>query len=437
MKSLLLGALLLLTTAQGVNFFSLKQDIEIGAVSAREAEQALPLLRDPHLNRYLRSIGQRISRSPSLPSLQYRFRIVNSRDLDSLGFPGGAIYLHRGLIELTSSDDEVAALLAHEIGHVAARHGTAQLSRQLLVQAPISIATGLPTMEAWRDQLTTLGISFGIDAPFVRYGNDQELEAGLMAVRLLTEARFDANGLRTLLEKVNEIQTPDGAPPPAFVFNHPQSESLWLEVADEIARLEAPAHRKASASAEFRAFHAALSKRAYPALDKEAEPEPNDAISGMFIHPQDYYRLGYPPGWQVTRTPPNGAIITPEDGVQQYFAGDEITHGVMFDLFDVSAPDRALTLEQATNRLIVFLRQRNQSLRIIPGAQTQALVGDEPGLRTIMIGRSMSTNSPEVVWVVTRTYYQSLFYMVFVAPEDEFPKYQPVFEQIIRSVRLR
>ncbi len=109
----------------------------------------------------------------------------------------------------------------------------------------------------------------------------------------------------------------------------------------------------------------------------------------------------------------------------------------MFDFFDVSVPDRALTLEQATNRLIVFLRQRNPNLRIVPGAQTQTLVSDEPGLRTVMIGKSDASNSSEVAWVVTRLYYQTLFYMVFVAPEEEFPTYQPVFEQIIRSARLR
>ena len=74
---------------------------------------------------------------------------------------------------------------------------------------------------------------------------------------------------------------------------------------------------------------------------------------------------------------------------------------------------------------------------MVPGAQTQTLVSDEPGLRTVMIGKSDSDNSSEVVWVVTRVYYKSLFYLVFVAPEDEFPMYQPVFEQIIRSARLR
>jgi hypothetical protein len=123
----------------------------------------------------------------------------------------------------------------------------------------------------------------------------------------------------------------------------------------------------------------------------------------------------------------------------------------MVDLFDISLPDRSLTLEQATNRLLAVLRQRNQppadprfvdregktSLRIVPGAQAQLLISDEPGLRTVMIGRPDASSQPEVAWVVTRLYYQTLFYMVFVAPEDEFPTYQPVFEQMIRSVRFR
>jgi hypothetical protein len=176
----------------------------------------------------------------------------------------------------------------------------------------------------------------------------------------------------------------------------------------------------------------------YPVVEKEPEEAvTSDATSSVFTHPMDYYRLGYPMGWQVSRTGPNGAIIAPSDGVQSSRAGDDVTHGVMLDLFDISAADHPLTLEQATNRLIVYLRQNNQSLRIVPGAQRQTLISDEPGLRTVMLGKSGSSNSAEIVWVVTRLYYQSLFYMVFVAPEDEFPSYEPIYEQMIRSAQLR
>ncbi len=430
MTNLLLGAILLLTSGQSVNFFSLKQDVEIGSESAKEAEQTFPLVGNVAVNRYIRTIGQRVVRNRSLPPLQYRFRIVNSKDINSLGFPGGPIYIYRGLLDVASNDDELAAIVAHEVSHVASRHGTAQLSRQLLVQAPIAIAAGAPVAEVWREQIMKLGISLGIDAPFLRYSRDQELEASLMAVRLMAEARFDPNAFRTLLEKINEAQT-------SFVFNHPQAHNFSPEIEEEIEQLAAP-QRHAQASVEFRGFRSTLQKVAYPAAAKAvAVTDDSTLLPNVFTHPMDYYRLGYPEGWQVTRTGANGAIIAPAAGVQSSRNGDDVSHGVMFDLFDISVPDRSLTLEQATNRLLIFLRQRNPTLRTVPGAETQTLVSDEPGLRTVMIGKSDASNSTEVAWVVTRVYYQSLFYMVFVAPEDEFPTYQSIFEQMIRSARLR
>ena len=436
MAKVLLGVLLLLTNGRGVNFFSLKQDVEIGAESTKDAEQSLPLIRDLNLEGYFRAIGRRLSQNHSLPALAYRFRIVNSREVNSLGFPGGGVYIYRGLLQTASNDNELAAILAHEIAHIASRHGTAQLSRQLIVQAPIAIAAGLPATEAWKEQLGKLGISLGIDAPFLRYSRDQELEAGLLAVRVMADARFDPNAFRIFLEKVNEMQTGEASRAPAFVFNHPQSETMAAEIGEEIEQLPATL-RRSRPSPEFRTFQTNLQRLPYPvAKTAVADPRP-DSVSKIFAHPQDFYRLGYPDGWQVTRTGPNGAIIAPADGVQPSRNGDDVARGVMFDLFDIALPERSLTLEQATNRLIVFLRQRNQSLRVVPGAQTQMLVSDDPGIRTVIIEKANASNSSEVVWVVTRLYYQSLFYMVFVAPEDEFAAYQPTFEQMIRSVRLR
>ncbi len=450
MRFLLLGAFWLLTNQQpsaqpsaipksapasalaskSINFFSLAQDIEIGTEASAEAERMLPLVKDANLNRYIRLIGQRLSANAPLPKLQYRFRIVNSKDVDSVGFPGGAIYINRGLLELAANEDEFAAILAHEIGHVAARHGTAQLSRQLLVKAPISIAGGLPTQDGWKEQLTKLGVSFG--PTFLRYTRDQEIEASIVAVRLLSESHFDANGLRTILSRLS-FAPPNEVSRPLFIFNHPQGESISPELDAEITAVTTKPRTRSGQ--EFRAFQSALVKLPFPA-EKESRLEgPASGIAEIFKHPLEYYILGYPSGWQVTRNGPNGAIIAPADGVQSSRVGDDVTRGAMFDLFDVS--DRPLTLEQATNRLIIFLRQRNQSLRVVPGAQTHTLVSDEPGLRTIMIGKSNTTDSVEVVWVVTRMYYQSLFYIVFVAPEEEFPIYQPTFEQMIRSVHLR
>ncbi|HMF01543.1 MAG TPA: M48 family metalloprotease [Terriglobia bacterium] len=445
---------LILAAGQSINFFSLKEDIEIGSESAKEAEQSLSLVPNTSLpNRYLSTIGRRVTQNRSIPSLNYRFRIVNSKDINSVGFPGGAVYISRGLLEIAASDDEVAAMVAHEVSHIASRHGTAQLSRQLWAQAPSAIAAGVPASQVWRDEMTKLGIALGIDAAFLRYSRDQEFEASLMAVRLINEARYDPNAFRTVLEKINEAQSTDPSRAPAFVFNHPQSQMSSPEITEVIEQLATPAIH-ARASADFQTFRSALLKLSPPSTKSPPLAEADSAsgtLSMVFTHAMDYYQLAYPTGWQVTRNTPDGAIIAPVDGVQSSRNGNDVTHGVMFDLFDISLPDRSLTLEQATNRLLAFLRQRNQSpadprfvdregktwLRIVPGAQAQLLISDEPGLRTVMIGRPDGSSQTEVAWVVTRLYYQTLFYMVFVAPEDEFPTYQPVFEQMIRSVRFR
>src|SRR4051812_33915754 len=136
MRIFLLGVLLLLTKGQGptpppvpassgINFFSVKQDGQIGRELSQEAERVLPLVRDASVNRYLYNIGQRLRRNLPEPSMTFRIRAVNSKEVNSVAFPGG-IYINRGLIEMTSNEDELAAIVAHEIGHVVARHATAQ-----------------------------------------------------------------------------------------------------------------------------------------------------------------------------------------------------------------------------------------------------------------------------------------------------------------------
>ena len=84
-----MGALLLLTTGRSVNFFSLKQDVEIGAESSKEAERSLQLIRNYSIIQYVSTIGQRIVQNRTLPPLKYHLQIVNSKDVNSLGFPGG------------------------------------------------------------------------------------------------------------------------------------------------------------------------------------------------------------------------------------------------------------------------------------------------------------------------------------------------------------
>src|SRR5262249_7263116 len=160
--------------------------------------------------------------------------------------------------------------------------------------------------DAWKEQLAKLGISYGVSSPFLRYSQDQEIEADLIAVRLLTAAHFDPNALLSMLEKLTATHTAEGAQLSTISFNHPQSENQAAQIEDEIAQISPPPYPHNGTSAEFRAFHSALQKLPFPIAEKETtEPSP-DALPNVFTQAQDYYRLGYPTGWQVTRTGANG-----------------------------------------------------------------------------------------------------------------------------------
>src|ERR1043166_5620223 len=113
----------------GWNLFSPEQDAEIGVQSAQEAEQQLPILRDAEVQNYVNRIGQRLAANAGGPRFNYQFKVVNASDINAFALPGGYIYVNRGIIDNARNEGEVAGVLAHEISHVALRHGTHQASK--------------------------------------------------------------------------------------------------------------------------------------------------------------------------------------------------------------------------------------------------------------------------------------------------------------------
>jgi Zn-dependent protease with chaperone function len=419
----------LLLAASQFQLFSLEQDLAIGSASAAAADKTLPLVRIPELEGYVQAMVRGLPNP--LPGLRYQFRIVNSPSINASTFPGGKVYIERGLIELAENEHELAAVIAHEMAHAARRHGTRQLSGQLLVQAPASVLAGLPTNEKWIEQLERLGVELGVRAPFLRYSPEQELEANSLAVDMLVTSAYSPYGLPSILEKIDAASGTETRSLPAYAYSHPQGKDAWSRLDVEIAKRRPP-RRPLRAGPGFLEFQRALSKLPYPSPPPVVEIDLAE-LPLEHLHPDNYYSIRYPAGWQARSTSDNGAMIAPPGGIQPTPAGNNLRTGVMFDLFPL--PEPTIPLDQATNRLIVVLRQRNQELRVIPGAQSQMLMGSEPALRTVLTEGSSPADS--LVWIATRYYFDSLFYIVCVAPQDEFPQLQATFEEMIRSVDLR
>src|SRR3982751_2207549 len=171
----------------GFNLFSPEQDVEVGQQSAAEAEQQLPILNDAQINSYVNQIGQRLAAHAGGPQFQYRFRVVNQADINAFALPGGFIYVNRGVLDNARNEGELAGVVAHEISHVALRHGTHQASKAYLAQAGISILGGIlggHVGQGTAQVINAVG-GFGLNALFLKYSRDAETEADVRGSQIL------------------------------------------------------------------------------------------------------------------------------------------------------------------------------------------------------------------------------------------------------------
>ena len=132
------------------NKYKPTDDVKLGRQAAAEAEQQFPLLRDAEVNAYVEKIGQRLVASiPSEfqhPEFRYYFKVINARDINAFALPGGPMYVNRGMIEAARTEGEMAGVMAHELSHVALRHGTAQATKAGKYQTGAAVAGILGTI---------------------------------------------------------------------------------------------------------------------------------------------------------------------------------------------------------------------------------------------------------------------------------------------------
>ena len=127
----------------GWNMFSPQQDVEVGQQASSEVSKQVPMLNDQRVDKYLNNLGQRLAAKAPGFEFPYGFQAVNDRGINAFALPGGHTYINRGVIEAADNESQLAGVMAHEISHVALRHGTNQASKASVAQMPLAILGGL------------------------------------------------------------------------------------------------------------------------------------------------------------------------------------------------------------------------------------------------------------------------------------------------------
>ena len=178
---------------------STEQEVAIGDSVSKQIEKAYKLVDDKHMQERVELIGNRLAKVCDRKDLIYHFKVLDINDINAVSLPGGWVYVFKGLVDKSKNDDELAGVIAHEIGHIAARHAVKQQQAGSIMNIAMIAAALVGGGNA--SQATNLALTSLMAA----YSREDEFEADRRAVIYTKKAGYDPNALITFMQTMHEI----------------------------------------------------------------------------------------------------------------------------------------------------------------------------------------------------------------------------------------
>jgi predicted Zn-dependent protease len=269
-------------------------DRRVGEEQDDAVEAELGLVHDEELLAYVRSVGIRLVRYAPERPFDYEFKIVDASIPNAFALPGGKIYVSRGLLALVQTEDELAAVLGHEITHAAERHTAARID--------------------YASRINPFSIGFLRAAAIAAYGRDQERDADRGGQILAASAGYDPAGIATFLRKLDASDRYElgWSRLPSFLASHPTSPERAALAADRAAGLKWE-RRPAVAADRPLAYLSVVD-----GLVLGDNPSGGLFVDdeGRFVHPDLGFSIRFPRGWETFNTPQAVAAISPTRDAQ-------------------------------------------------------------------------------------------------------------------------
>ena len=426
------------------NGYSVQDDIQAGQQAAAEAERQLPILNDREVTDYVNRVGFRLV--DAIPEeyqhreFRYSFKVVNQREINAFALPGGPMYVNRGMIEAARNEGELAGVMAHELSHVALRHGTAQATKaqKYSILGGIGAIAGA-VIGGVPGAVIGQGSQLGVGVYFLKFSREYETQADVLGSQIMARAGYDPNDLANMFKTIEQQGSAGG---PQFLSDHPAPANRYARINQE-AQLIGTVRNPIKDTPEFERIKARLrgSGRAYtqqeiqqgagrnqypnyPSQRNTNVPYPSTRFRQIRT---DWYTMSIPDNWRDYGAE-TSATFAPEQAVDQ----NGITHGVIIGVDNVQSRD----LRGASDEYISSLLQGNPYLRQQSNYQRASISG-RTAYATTLTGQSPLTGRLEQVTVVTTMLNDGrLFYFDAVAPQDESRYYQSAFSNILHSIQF-
>jgi predicted Zn-dependent protease len=197
-----------------------QQEVQAGADYARQINAQLPILRDQYTNQYINQLGRQIAAQADPRGIPYTFYVVNSDVVNAFAIPGGHIYINRGIIERADNVAQVAGVLAHEVAHVAERHGIQQAQRAQNANTMLSVLYGV-LLRRNPGGVEQAAVQVGGTAVFAGYSREAERDADRAAVTYLVRSGYTPNGLPQFFAKMQAEQQRNPSKVEQWFATHP------------------------------------------------------------------------------------------------------------------------------------------------------------------------------------------------------------------------
>src|ERR1039458_3607493 len=220
---------------KGVNFYSLEKEMALGKQLAEEVQRQAKVVDDPLISEYINRIGQNLVRN-SDAKVPFTFQVIEGESPNAFALPGGYVFIYTALLEIADEEDELAAAMAHEIAHVAARHMTKQATKSQMVNlagVPVGVILGGGIGGAVARQ----GAAAGLPAVFMHFTRQDEAEADYLGVQYLYAAGYDPNGAISIFEKLESLEKKQPGTVARIFSTHPMDAARIQKTEQEIDRI--------------------------------------------------------------------------------------------------------------------------------------------------------------------------------------------------------
>jgi hypothetical protein len=435
-------------TAPTPNKYSPADDVKVGREAAAEVRKQLPLLNDDRVDSWAADIGRNLVNA--IPAelrhseFRYTFEVVNQKDINAFALPGGPMFLNRGMIESARNEAQVAGVMAHEISHVALRHGTAQATKGEKFQIGAIAGQVLGAIVGGAaGTVISQGSQFGLGAYFMKYSREYERQADLLGAQIMARAGYDPREMANMF-KIIESQGSGGGP--EWLSDHPNPGNRYDAIQKEASMLRVQGNAN---TGDFSSIQARLKSMA-PAYTAEqiargqARSGRTTGTSGRrtvnvdlpstqyrTYRPSNFLRVSVPENWDQIDT---GTAVTyaPDGGFFDDSGQTTFTHGVEIGVTQGGTGN----LQRDTQELLKSFARSNPDLRTAGSAKRET-VGGRQGLTQPLQNVSAVTGDQEYVALTTTQLRDgSLLYMIGVAPRQESGAYENAFRRVRQSMQI-